>query len=91
MEYRIEHVTSSPHYPKSNSTVKKMAKVAKDIFKKAEDLNLGLLILVQDNSATLCVYSCPASHGKTAAHDAAYLAISAELQDEEPCRIPQKG
>ncbi|XP_037501558.1 uncharacterized protein K02A2.6-like [Rhipicephalus sanguineus] len=43
-EYQIKHATSSPHYPKSNGEAERMVKVAKDILKKAEYPNIGLLM-----------------------------------------------
>lgn len=39
-EYQIKHVKSSPHYPKSNGEAERIVKIAKDIFKKAEDPSL---------------------------------------------------
>lgn len=39
-EYQIKLVKSSPHYPKSNGEAERIVKIAKDIFKKAEDPSL---------------------------------------------------
>lgn len=43
-DYKIEHVTSSPRYPQNNGEAERMVTIAKDIIKKSEDPELGLLV-----------------------------------------------
>ncbi|XP_017888063.1 uncharacterized protein K02A2.6-like [Ceratina calcarata] len=41
--YDFRHVPSSPHYPQSNGCIEAAVKIAKNILKKSDDINLGLL------------------------------------------------
>jgi len=42
-EYGFTHITSSPRYPQSNGFIEVMVKTEKNILKKSQDPNLGLL------------------------------------------------
>ena len=41
--YGFEHITSSPHYPRSNGLAERIVKTIKSLMKKSTDLNLLLL------------------------------------------------
>lgn len=42
-EYNFTHITSSPYFPRSNGCVEAAVKVAKNLLKKNQDINLALL------------------------------------------------
>lgn len=60
--YQICHITSSPHYPKSNVEAERMVKVPKNILKKANDPIRAFS--VQDHSWPLWTQSSPTAHGR---------------------------
>lgn len=52
-EYGFEHVTSSPHYPRSNGFIESQVKIVKKTFQKAKKSN------TDPNIALLCLRSTP--------------------------------
>ena len=45
MRWSIQHITSSPHFPHSNAHAEKAVHVVKQIYMKADDVKLALLLL----------------------------------------------
>ena len=57
MQWSIQHITSSPHFPHGNAHAEKAVHVIKQIYEKADDMKLALLLLkttpISDNSGTV--------------------------------------
>ena len=57
MQWAIQHITSSPHFPHGNAHAEKAVHVVKQIYKKAEDIKLALLLLkttpISDKTGTI--------------------------------------
>ena len=51
-EYRVNHITSSPHYPQSNGLVEKFVQTVKSLFYKAreEDADLYKALMIYHNT-----------------------------------------
>ena len=45
MDWSIQHVTSSPRFPHGNAHAEKAVGIFKQIYKKCQDVKLGLLLL----------------------------------------------
>ena len=45
MQWAIQHITSSPHFPHGNAHAEKAIHVVKQIYEKAKDVKLALLLL----------------------------------------------
>ena len=45
MQWAIQHITSSPHFPHGNAHAEKAVHVVKQIYEKAKDVKLALLLL----------------------------------------------
>ena len=45
MRWSIQHITSSPHFPHGNAHAEKAVHVVKQIYMKADDVKLALLLL----------------------------------------------
>ena len=45
MQWAIQHITSSPHFPHGNAHAEKAVHVVKQIYEKAVDVKLALLLL----------------------------------------------
>ena len=45
MRWSIHHITSSPHFPHGNAHAEKAVHVVKQIYMKADDVKLALLLL----------------------------------------------
>ena len=45
MKWSIQHITSSPHFPHGNAHAEKAVHVVKQIYMKANDVKLALLLL----------------------------------------------
>ena len=41
-EYAVNHITSSPHYPKSNGLAEKFVQIVKNLFYKAKDEGMDI-------------------------------------------------
>ena len=63
MQWAIQHVTSSPHFPHGNAHAEKAVHVVKQIYEKAEDVKLALLLLKTTPilNKTGTIYDAPAT------------------------------
>ena len=63
MQWAIQHITSSPHFPHSNDHMKNAVHVVKQIYEKAVDVKLALLLLKTTPIANKMgtIYDAPAT------------------------------
>ena len=63
MQWTIQHVTSSPHFPHGNAHVEKAVHIVKQIYEKAVDVKLALLLLktMPISNKTGTIYDAPAT------------------------------
>ena len=63
MQWVIQHVTSSPHFPHGNAHAEKAVHMVKQIYEKAEDIKLALLLLkmMPISNKTGTIYDAPAT------------------------------
>ena len=63
MQWSIQHITSSPRFPHGNAHAEKTVHIVKQIYEKADDVKLALLLLktmpIANKSGT--VYNAPAT------------------------------
>ena len=82
MDWSIQHVTSSPRFPHGNTHAEKAVGIIKQIYKRCQDVKLGLLLLKTTpitNQSQSHVAPCNSFYGHTLkAHLPIYWSLSAK-------------
>ncbi|CAB4015706.1 Retrovirus-related Pol poly from transposon 412 [Paramuricea clavata] len=79
-QYHIQHITSSPHYPRSNGFIDSLVKTIKKTMKKARATNTDPLV------ALLCLRATPIN---STLPSPAELLFCRPIQDNLPKKIPK--